>query len=362
MFRIKTSATSRSYWRNLLLRSVSRAGVFLLALLLAACTPTQSRHNATFFVFGTTVTLQFDAPAATAETIEAAVAQHLQQRHREWHAWEPGALGVLNQAIARGEVAATTPSIAALIRSGQQLAHQSEGLFDPGVGKLIALWGFHSSDWPIRTPPPDAEQLLQYRQQRPSISHLKLTKNTVRTASRDVQLDFGGLAKGAAANEVMALLSEFGVQHALLELGGDVAAINRAHQPPWRVGVRDPNAADTLGGVLLSDRESLFTSGTYARFSVADGERSAHILDPRSGTPAHGLRAATVLTQDALLADATATALIVAGRDWQRTARAMGVAAVLVIDDANNCTMTAAMAARLVSRSAAGERCRVLAP
>lgn len=320
-----------------------------------------SVQSAEFFVFGTTVSLKFNAAPGAAAAIERDIAQHLQRRHREWHAWEPGALVTLNQSIARGAAATTTPSIAALIRSGQQLARRSGGLFDPGVGKLVALWGFHSSDWPIRAPPPDEAQLAAFRQQPPSISQLSLRANVVQTTNRAVQLDFGGLAKGAAADEVMDLLRAAGVRRALIELGGDVSAINAPNQPRWRVGIRDPSSPDPLGGVMLDDGESLFTSGTYARYSLAGGERMAHILDPRTARPARGLRSASVLTHDALTADAAATALIVAGREWQRTARALGVDAVLVIDEGNICTVTPKMAARLIARSAAGERCAVVA-
>lgn len=338
------------------------AGWLLLSLLTGCHGSDEQRHAVGFFVFGTTVSLQFDAPANEAAAIEAQISRHLAQRHRDWHAWEPGALTQLNLAIARGETAAADPSLVALIQAGQQLSAQSHGLFDPGVGRLVAMWGFHTSDYPIRTPKPDAQAIAEYLQSAPGIADLDVSSGRVQSRKREVSLDFGGIAKGMAADEVLSMLKQAGVQRALIELGGDVTALNSSKGEPWRVGIRDPAHAQPLAGVVLADGESLFTSGTYARHALGEGERASHILDPRSGMPAHGLRSATVLERQAMRADAGATALIVAGSAWRQTAVNMHLAAVLVIDDEGRCWVTQEMKKRLISRSKAGQACKLPTP
>jgi len=332
----------------------------LLVALIAACDSPSRRQHAEFYVFGTSVLLRFQSSDTQASNVSREVGQLLQRRHRDWHAWESGALVTLNKSLANSRDAVADSSIISLIQAGQRYQVASRGLFDPGIGSLVALWGFHTSSYPVRTPAPTDTQIANYLQAPPSIAQLHVDGLTVHSNNAATQLDFGGLAKGAAANEVLALLRAQGVEHALLELGGDVSAISRAGSASWRVGIRDPGSSQALAGVLLRNGESLFTSGTYARYREGPGARAAHILDPRSGQPARGLRSASVLSSDALRADAAATTLIVAGRDWQQSARDFEVTEVLVIDEEDVCWTTQAMAERLIARSPAGERCRVV--
>ena len=75
-----------------------------------------------------------------------------------------------------------------------------------------------------------------------------------------------------------------------------------------------------------------FTSGDYERYFEHEGERFHHILDPRSGYPATGATNITVLHTNAALADAAATALLVAGADgWESVARDLGIKQVMLV-------------------------------
>ena len=103
-----------------------------------------------------------------------------------------------------------------------------------------------------------------------------------------------------------------------------------------------------IAAVDLNSGESISTSGDYERYFTYQGKRYHHLLDPRSGAPAQGTRAVTVIARDGATADAAATALFIAGPDaWPRIARAMGVDTVLLIDAAGTVQMSAAMATRL---------------
>jgi thiamine biosynthesis lipoprotein len=118
-------------------------------------------------------------------------------------------------------------------------------------------------------------------------------------------VDPTGLVKGWAAQQALDELVAAGVSGALVNAAGDLAA-HGGPEPglPWRVGVRDPFAADRLACVVELT-EAIATSGTY--------ERGAHLVDPRTGQPAARLASASVCGPDLALADAMATALVVAG-------------------------------------------------
>lgn len=108
----------------------------------------------------------------------------------------------------------------------------------------------------------------------------------------DAQLDFGGIAKGWAADVALARYCA-AFPGALINVGGDL----RAHGGPqpgelWSVGIRDPrlelagpqDAITHLATVRLS-RGAMATSGAVRRWWLRDGQRQHHLIDPRTGQP-----------------------------------------------------------------------------
>jgi thiamine biosynthesis lipoprotein len=319
---------------------------------LGACAPNAQGdiQSETLFVFGTLVEIQWRAPAepARAQTAIAAINLRLRALEREWHPWQESALTRINAALARGEAATAPASVLDLIAQSRPWVDRSDGRFDPGIGALIALWGFHTSDWPVRTPPPTDDAIAALIATHPSLVDIRVEGAELRSAKRTVQLDFNAIAEGAASVEIAALLRAHGIDHALINFGGDVYALGNAGARPWRVALRG-EADRVLASVDLADGEALFASGGYAKFrEQPSGARAPHILDPRNGQPARGVRITAVLVRNPIQGDAAATALMVAGVPaWADTARNMGVGCALLIDDDGMAWVSTAMAARL---------------
>jgi len=102
----------------------------------------------------------------------------------------------------------------------------------------------------------------------------------------------------------------------------------------WVVGLRDPADPERrLGTLSLRDR-ALSTSGDYEQFFEVDGRRFSHILDPRTGGPARGIRSATVLAESATDTDALSTAAFVLGEAGleRLLERFPGIGVILVPD------------------------------
>jgi FAD:protein FMN transferase len=130
----------------------------------------------------------------------------------------------------------------------------------------------------------------------------------------------------------IALLRAHGIEHAIVNAGGDLRAIGRRGERPWRIGIRAPRDSRVLAAIEVRDDEAVFTSGDYERYFEYQGRRYHHILDPRSGYPTEGITSVTILHANAGLADAAATALLVAGpADWPAMAAALGVRSVMVV-------------------------------
>lgn len=319
-----------------------------LAALLAGCGGPPDRVEQ-LLVFGSQAELRLrGAEPAQAQAALAEAAAELGQREREWHAWRDSDVTRINAAFAAGEPAEAPASVIALVRRAQPLSEATDGLFDPAVGGLVEAWGFHTSTYPILSPPPTQEDLADWLARRPRIGEVRIEGRRLATDNPRVQLDFGAMAEGVAAESVLATLARHDIPAALVNLGGDVVARVRDGGPAWRVALRDPFGG-VLGTVELGDGEALFSSGNYNKFRYsAAGARQGHILDPRTGQPARGSAAAVVLHPDPVLADIAASALFVAGpAGFEGMVRRLGLGCALLVTDENEMLSTAGMRRRV---------------
>jgi thiamine biosynthesis lipoprotein len=306
-------------------------------------------HRERVLVFGTFAEVEIrgaDRRRAAAATAE--VAQAWQRFHREWHPWEPGPLLELNASLAAGAPSPPLPSsLLELIALGERHERASGGLFNPALGRLVALWGFHGGEYPVRGALPQAAEVEAILASAPSLTQIEVFGDRVRSDNRWLQLDFSAIAEGRALQEAGLILRHHGIEHALLSMGGDVLALGRAGRRPWRVAIAHPDGG-VLGSVSLGDGETLFTAGGYRRYREADGERLPHLIDPRSGHPARGAVAATVLHEDPVRADAAATALAVGGAAaLARIVRDMQVPCALTLEPDGSLHVTRALHDRL---------------
>ena len=323
-------------------------GLALLAGLVRASQPAPV-HSETLYVFGTLVeVIIYGEREPLARAAIAALDRDFRRYHRDWHAWDKGGeLGRLNDAITRGESFEASPELTALLHQGQELSIASGGLFEPAIGGLIGLWGFHD-DLPPEGPLPEPAAIDSLVAAHPQMSDLSFDGNRITSANPLVRLDLGGYAKGAALDLAAQTLARRGISNAVLNAGGDINVLGTHGARDWLVAIRDPFGWGAVAALAARPGEVVYTSGNYERFIEQDEERFSHIIDPRSGWPVREIVSATVLDTNGARADAAATALSVAGPDhWAETARAMGIDAALLIDQSGGMMATPAMAARL---------------
>ncbi len=331
--------------------------LLVIAALLAACgQPAPWRQES--YVFGTRVELAIaGVPEAQARAAGSRVLQEFDRLHRTYHAWQPSELSALNESMAAGRTHQVTAEFAAYIREAQAIAAAGDHLFDPGIGRLIALWGFHTDDIQARLPAAAAVKALLA--QHPSIADLRVDGNRVSSRNRGVALDFGGYLKGVALDRAAASLKNDGIAHALINIGGNVMALGnrdgRAGGAAWRIGIQHPRPQGVGGAPLatleLRDGEAVGTSGDYHRYFEVAGRRYCHLLDPRSGFPAAGTQAVTVLIAPGpsagMRSDALSKPIFIAGAEWRAMAGKLGVAAVLKVGAGGTVSATPAMQARV---------------
>ncbi|MGV8992275.1 MAG: FAD:protein FMN transferase [Thiobacillus sp.] len=317
--------------------------------MLTACSPPPLAQQQAY-VFGTLVDVSiYGEPETQARRATAAVLARFDELHRTLHAWQPSDLSRLNTALSKGERVAVTPELAAMLRDAQALSVQSSDLFNPAIGGLIALWGFHSDAPQAKVP--DAAAIARAVKAAPRMGDLHIEHNTVWSDNPAVQLDLGGYAKGRALDDAVAILKQHGIQYALVNIGGNVIALGRHGERPWRVGIQHPRKPGTLATLDLLDGEAIGTSGDYQRYFEVSGQRYSHLIDPRTGRPATGMQSVTVLVagkRAGTRSDALSKPLFIDGAEHlaQHAVR-MDIAAYLAVDASGQIHASPAMTARL---------------
>lgn len=324
--------------------------LFASSVSLTSCNAPQNTNQQTFYVFGTEVqVLIVGTETEQAQNAIQAIEQRFQAFHHEWHAWEQGGIvSKINQAIANNQAIEVPESVKTFIQTTQQLSAQTDYLFDPAIGQLIKMWGFHSEDW--HGPPPPEAKRQAWLNTRPSIKDLYFEDHQLFSQNPNVQLDFGGNAKGLALDIAAQTLADAGIENALINIGGDIKALGFKKHQAWSIGIQNPhNPKQAIAKLQAQAGDSVFTSGTYQRYFDWQGQRFSHIINPNTAWPADSLASVTVIHQDAITADTAATALLIAGeQDWRRIAGQLGVEAVFIIHRDGRIETTPAMQARLI--------------
>lgn len=183
---------------------------------------------------------------------------------------------------AGGQPVEVSDDTLAVIQKGIEFGQLSGGKFDITIGAVSELWDFDAADpvVPDDAAIKEAVKTVDYTQ-------IKIDGNKVSLGIEGAQLDLGGIAKGFIADRVAEQMTEAGVEHAIINLGGNVVTIGgREDGSPWVVGIERPysDRTEVLGAVECTN-ETVTTSGVYERYFEIDGKLYHHVLDPDTGYP-----------------------------------------------------------------------------
>lgn len=237
--------------------------------------------------------------------------------------WESGSVISRFNRLPPGLWMTLPPDMMTVLQAGVDMARLTHGAFDPAIGTMVGRWGFGPASGSV----PDI----------PSVSApwqaIDIDGDRARRLA-PVALDFSGIAKGFAVDAVMDALQQQGVDHGLVEIGGELRAIGlKPGLEPWWVDAEAPTGLPVpTVRVALVDM-GMATSGDYHRYRMDEGgRRLSHSIDPRTGRPIdEGVASVTVLHHQTMMADAWATAITIMGKDaGMRLATQHGLAARLV--------------------------------
>ncbi len=229
--------------------------------------------------------------------------------------WKPGSvIWELNER-AHGSAVAASAEVLDVIERADAVSSETDGAFDVTYRTVGRYWSFAAG----------SERVASDEEIRAALPHLGFRKivvdrvnGTLRLTDPEARIGLGGVAKGYAVDRAVEVLRGEGVTSGIVNAGGDLAVFH--HDPraadATPIALRDPARPEVSLATIRVCDASVHTSGDYERYFERDGVRYHHLLDPRTGRPARGARAVTVVApRDGTRADALATGLFVMGAE-----------------------------------------------
>ncbi len=294
-----------------LLRTFYAVALAWLALLAAGChAPEQPQHREGRPLMGTWVEITAEgADTATLRRATDAAYREMTRLSDMMNHYNPDSVVSAINRAAGAQPVVVPPELMAVLRMAQAVSARTEGAFDVTVGSLTG-WRFRPDD--PRRPAPS-----QIAAQLPNVNwrslRLGAPSGTAYLERRGARIDLGGIAKLYILDAGLRTLAAHGIEHAMINGGGDVAVRGTTQSRPWRIGIRDPRAPQQLLGVVEATSGFVVSSGDYERYFMMDGKRYHHILDPRTGYPAQGPRHVTLVAEKLELVNGYGTAIMVLG-------------------------------------------------
>ena len=296
-----------------------------------------ARESAAMNTYVTVTVFSETADSATIDrSIDAALAEIRRVEAMATDYADSSEVGRINAAAGRDTVTVSA-GLAALLHQARTYADASGGAFDPTVGPLVKKWDFLSAHPAV----PDSGSIAALLRL-VGFRLMSLDGRNVYLPRRGMAIDLGAIAKGYAVDCAVRVLRSQGVQHCIVDLGGNLGVwwegTHMFDSTAATIFVRHPRIDDALFGKFLCGSAGISTSGDYQRFFMDGGRRYHHILNPATGYPARGAVSVTVVARDATTADALSTLVFVLGRDrgMQFLRGLPGVEGMIICDDGDS--------------------------
>jgi thiamine biosynthesis lipoprotein len=309
----------------------------VMPLCLAACKKGWSVLELTGLTMGTSysiVAVDHTKDVNKAE-LQKAVDLALAEVNTQMSNWDASSEISRFNAAAAGDSVSVSPELEHVMLAAEHVNAATDGRFDVTVGPLIDLWGFGAQG--TRADTPSDAQIAEAMACCGQSRALKVENGALKKLNGGAEVYLSAIGKGFGVDQVARTLKSFGITDYMVEIGGDLYTAGRNPEgKAWQIGIETPEAFDRgVAKVVGISDMGMATSGDYRNFFDFDGKRYSHIIDATTGRPVtHNTASVTVMTENAMLADAWATALLVLGRERGLEIANQRDLAVLFIDHA----------------------------
>lgn len=199
------------------------------------------------------------------------------------------------------------PEVIHVLKEAKKYSRLTDGLFDPTVEPLVNLWMEKvkkTGKIPENEDLSDALELVGWE-------NLEIDEEggKARFLKDGMEVTLGGIAKGYAVDRACEIINDFGIQNALVNIGGDMRATG---EKSWKVSIQHPREGNEVIGTMELENEAIVTSGDYRRYFFLGTRRIHHIINPKTGYPAVSCMSVTIISDSCIEADALSTGIFIA--------------------------------------------------
>jgi thiamine biosynthesis lipoprotein len=211
----------------------------------------------------------------------------------------------------QGYMIAPSPDLMYNIERSIYYGNFTNGSFDITVKPILDLFSESFKDY--GEPPTDGQikKTLLYV----DYSKIRFSRaNNIIVLQDNMKVTLGGIAKGYAIDKAIEVLQKNGIQHALVNAGGDMCAIGTKGDENWQIALQNPRDKKDYITIIQLNNRSVATSGDYERY-FDENMTFHHIINPKTGYSATELISVTIVADKAMDADALATSVFVMGKE-----------------------------------------------
>lgn len=268
----------------------------------------QKPYIETFFAFDTTVRLEIYGE--NAQKAAASVKESIYNLDNIVNAYNESSFTSKYNCAQSGEAVEIPSELMELVEKSIELSEMAEGYFDITVFPLVKLWNVKNAK-----EPPENEEIEKLL---PFIGNEQLEiRDGALIKKQGTEIDFGGAAKGFAADKIREIFKEYDIKQAVVNIGGNVCTVGGKNKKSgWSIGVANPFSPNDIYLSVEVKNANVITSGAYQRYFEYKGQRYHHILSPFDGKPAQtDIASVTIISENGIMADAFSTAVFAAGAE-----------------------------------------------
>ncbi len=200
----------------------------------------------------------------------------------------------------------------ALIERALKISELTQGAFDISYGGLDKkFWNFDKEMkvLPLIEDAKKAVLLINYRN-----IEINKSDSTVFLKEKGMQIGFGGIGKGYAADMAKKVMTSMGISSGVVNASGDMTVWGlKPEGEKWSIAIAHPLYQNSFFSKMELSDQSVATSGNYEKYVMIGGEKYSHTIDPKTGMPIRGIKSITTICPYAEFADAIATPIMVMG-------------------------------------------------
>ena len=308
--------------KNQHMKIINTIKAFAAFSILAACTPEHNYIQLEGYAQGTTFHITLNSPDGNAyqkeiDSILAAVDNSVS-------VYNPYSTvsNINNNTNMR-----TDSILSDLFRISMDIYEQTDGYFDISAAPLFDFWGFGSSKDTLFMKMDEFERGSEVERLKAftGMDKFRIENGTMVKPAPEAELNFNAIAQGYTCDLIARFLDSEGITDYLIEVGGEIYCNGKnSRGEEWSIGIDRPvdgnmEAGTDIQEIIKVTGKGIVSSGNYRKFIIEDGKKFSHTIDPKSGYPAkNSLLSATVIAENATIADAYATYFMVIGLENAR--------------------------------------------